>query len=122
MNIETEAKYSTIIEETIKKMSEKIPIDTLKKIKTVWKKSLTQTYNNRRRSRPKPQPKQDPDSDDEYLIPECPDVLISRLISFRKKKPYWKAKLRGCVLKFENQNEKIFPKITMNVKSDFFDD
>lgn len=122
MNIETEEKYHMIIEETIKKMSEKVPIDTLKKIKTLWKKSLIQTFSNRRRSRPKPLPKQDPDSDDEYLTPECPDILISRLISFKKQKPFWKAKLKGCVLRFENQNEKIIPSITMNVKSDFFND
>jgi len=64
----------------------------------------------------------DPDSEDEYLIPECSNTLTGKLIRFRKEKPYWKAKLRGCILRFENQNEKIIPKVTINVISDFFKD
>lgn len=122
MNIETERKYHDIIEKTIIQMAAKVPLETLQLIKTSWRKSLSQTFNQRRKTRKKLQVIKDPDSEDDYLIPECPSTLTGKLIRFRKEKPYWKAKLRGCILRFENQNEKILPKVTINVISDFFKD
>ena len=120
MNIETERKYFEIVDKTSEQMLQKLPPELIEKIRTQWKRNITQDFIKQRKHRVKPKPKLASDSDDEYALPECENVLIGKLLSFKKKKPFWKAKLSGCILRLANSDERIMPKLSTKMESDFF--
>ena len=121
MDIEAERIFFDVIRKVADKMQETVGPELREKVEFMWKRNMTKLYSKRSKRKPKPA-QEGSGSDDEYLLPECNNVIYANLVGFRKERPFWKVKMTGGIYQKENLNEKAFAKINLVAKSDFFND
>jgi hypothetical protein len=121
MDIQSERVFFDVIKRVGNKMKDRLGNELTEKVEFLWKRNLTRVFSQRYKRKPKPNSEGN-GSDDEYLLPECNNVIYTNFIKLRKEKPYWRVKMTGGIYQRENLNESVLSKVSLVAKSDFFND
>ncbi|OMJ95628.1 hypothetical protein SteCoe_869 [Stentor coeruleus] len=130
MNINSETIFFSAIDKIVSLAGKDLTEELKIKIAETWKRNLrlSKARRQKRNKMPKkPQKKkeslesgeEESDSLEDYIIPECQNVLFGKLKKFEKKRPYWIFKINGCILQNEN-TENIIGNIKAKIESDYF--
>lgn len=118
MNIECERFYNRIIGMVCEKMTGRVQGEVARKIEGVWKRNVLLARSKVKRNGIKSKTAEN--SDEEVGPPETQNICFGTLKKFYKKQPYWRVKIKSCVLKLENSAEFILPPVKSKLLSDFF--
>lgn len=130
MNINSETIFFSAIDKIVSEAGRDLTEELRIKIGETWKRNLrlSKAKRQRRNKMPKKQKKEkeslesaeeESDSLEDYIIPECKNVLFGKLKRFKKKRPYWIFKMNGCILQNEN-TENIIGNIKGTIESEYF--